>query len=194
MMSEMLRRILLAIATIAFAALVLGASRQRAVRPIAHPVGGPTFSKEVVRIFQESCQSCHHPGDIAPFSLMDYTCAKSHATQIKLMTQTHLMPPWKATAGCGAFEDARTISQDAIDTIAKWVNNGAPEGNPADLPAPLDFSSGWTLGAPDLVLSYSQAYTPPAEGDMYRCFPLPTNIDVRKFVSAIDIHPGDRKT
>ncbi|HEV8657798.1 MAG TPA: ascorbate-dependent monooxygenase [Thermoanaerobaculia bacterium] len=188
------RRLFLAVVALSVAAFLLGASKQRAVRPIAHPATGPTFSKEVVRIFQESCQSCHHPGDIAPFSLMDYTCAKQYAAQIKLMTQTHQMPPWKPTAGCGDFADPRTISQDAIDTIAKWVNNGAPEGNPADLPPPLDFSSGWTLGQPDLVLSYPETYTPPAEGDMYRCFPLPTNLTSDQYVSAIDIHPGDRKT
>ncbi|HEY3056836.1 MAG TPA: ascorbate-dependent monooxygenase [Thermoanaerobaculia bacterium] len=191
----MSRRVVLAVIAVAVSVLLLGASRQRAVRPVAHPVTGPTFSKEVVRIFQESCQSCHHPGDIAPFSLMDYASAKSHAAQIKLMTQTHQMPPWKPTAGCGDFADPRTISQDAIDMIAKWANNGAPEGDRADLPTPLDFSSGWTLGQPDLVLSYPETFTPPAEGDMYRCFPLPTNVTSDKtYVSAIDIHPGDRKT
>src|SRR5712691_2564712 len=106
------------------AVATIGAARQRAVRPIAHPVTGPTFSKEVVRIFQDNCQSCHHPGDIAPFSLMDYAGAKPYASQIKLMTQTHQMPPWKPTAGCGEFVDVRGISQDAIDTIAKWVSSG----------------------------------------------------------------------
>ena len=189
------RRFLLVAATAVAAMLLLvSASKQRAVRPVAHPVIGPTFSNEVVRIFQDRCQSCHHPGDVAPFSLMSYAEAKPYAAQIKFMTQTHQMPPWKPAPGCGEFAEARTISQDEIDTIARWVSNGAPEGNPADLPPVKDFGSGWTLGQPDLVLSYSEAYTPPAGHDMYRCFPMPANLTENKYVSAIDIHPGDRKT
>ncbi len=81
-----------------------------------------------------------------------------------------------------------------LPRIAKWVDNGAPQGNPADLPTPLDFSGGWALGEPDLVLSYPEAYTPPATGDMYRCFPMPTNVTSDRWVSAIDIKPGDPET
>jgi mono/diheme cytochrome c family protein len=179
---------------VASATLLFAGSRQRVVRPTPHPITGPTYSKEVSRIFQAHCDSCHHPGDIAPFSLMTYADAKPEAPLIKFMTQTHQMPPWKPVAGCGVFAEERKLSQDEIDTIAKWVEGGAPEGNPADLPSPLDFSSGWTLGQPDLVLSYPQSYTPPAEGDIYRCLPLPTNLTADQYVSAIDVHPGDRKT
>ena len=194
-MRTMPRRLpFLAATAVAVILLFVAASRQRIVKPpVAHPAGGPTFSKEVVRIFQDNCQSCHHPGDIGPFSLMDYESAKPWAAQIKLMTQTHQMPPWKPTPDCGNFADVRAISQEQINTIAQWVNNGAPEGNRADLPTPTDFSSGWTLGQPDLVLSYPQTFTPAASGDTYRCFPLPA-ADAKHYVSAIDIHPGDRKT
>lgn len=174
---------------VAVALLSLAAARERAVRPTV-----PTYSKEVSRIFQAHCDTCHHPGDIAPFSLMTYADAKPWAARIEFMTQTRQMPPWKPAAGCGDFAGARTMRQDEIDTIARWVGAGAPEGNPADLPPPLDFSSGWTLGTPDLVLSYPQSYTPPASGDVYRCFPLPTNLTSSEYVSAIDVHPGDRKT
>ncbi|MDP9360141.1 MAG: peroxiredoxin, partial [Acidobacteriota bacterium] len=153
-----------------------------------------TFSNEVVRVFQNRCQSCHHPGDIAPFSLMTYADAAPHADAIKYMTQTRQMPPWKATPACGDFADARVLNQNEIDVIAKWVDNGAPEGNVADLPTAMNFNGGWTLGQPDLVLSYSQPYTPPVTGDMYRCFPMPTNLPSDTYVSAIDIKPGDRQT
>lgn len=188
------RRLLIAAIVIAAASVVAGASKQHAVRPVAHPNGGPTFSKEVVRVFQDHCQSCHHPGDIAPFSLMDYASAKPYATQIKVMTQSHQMPPWKPTPGCGDFAETRSISTSELDTIKRWVDAGAPEGNRADLPTPIDFSSGWTLGQPDLVLSYPETFTPAASGDTYRCLPLPTNLTSDQYVSAIDVHPGDRKT
>ena len=185
-----MRRVILA-AALAFAFV---AARQRVVRPPEPSITGPTFNKEIVRIFQDHCQTCHHPGDIGPISLMDYASAYPDRLQIKLKTKDHEMPPWKPTAACGDFADARGLSQDEIDTITKWVDNGAPEGIPADLPKPLTFSGGWALGEPDLVLSYAEPYTPPATGDMYRCFPIPTNLVTSQYVEAIDVKPGDPTT
>lgn len=185
-----------ALAAALFIALV--GARQRTVRPPAapapQPVIGPTFSKEIVRIFQESCQSCHRPDDIAPFSLLTYEDAKPHAQMIKLMTRTRQMPPWKPAPGCGDFAEERVLSQSAIDLITKWVDNGAPEGNRADLPAPLPFNGEWIGGTPDLVLGSAEPYTPPASGDMYRCFTIPTNLTADQYISTIDFKPGDRET
>jgi hypothetical protein len=176
--------------------LALLAARQRAVLHPAPPqiTSGPTFSNEVVRVFQSRCQSCHHPGDIAPFSLMTYKDAAPHADAIRYMTQTHQMPPWKPTPACGDFADARVLGQDEIDLIKKWVDNGAPEGDAVNLPPAKNFDGGWALGQPDLVLSYSDAYTPPITSDMYRCFPIATNLPNNTYVSAIDIKPGDPQT
>lgn len=180
---------------LAILVLSVGAGRQRAVQhPVPLPAGTPTFSKEVVRIFQQNCQSCHHAGDIAPFSLVTYAEARPHAALIGFMTQTRQMPPWKPTGGCGDFADTRALSQADIDTLAKWVEAGAPEGNRADLPAPVDFSSGWALGQPDLVLKLPEPFTPAAVGDTYRCFSIPANTTETKYVSAVDGHPGDRQT
>jgi hypothetical protein len=175
--------------------LALVAARHRAVRPPSSPpVTGPTFSNEVVRIFQDRCQSCHHPGDIAPFSLMTYADAAPHALDIKLMTKTHQMPPWKPVDGCGEFVEPRVLTQNEIDLIGKWVENGAPEGNRADLPAPRVFDSNWTLGQPDAVFANPEPYTPAPEGDIYRCFTIPTHLAGDKYVAAVDVHPGDRNT
>jgi hypothetical protein len=174
--------------------LCAAASRPRPFRPPAAPNGKPTFNREVVRIFQQNCQSCHHPGDIAPFSLMTYADAFPYRQQIKLMTQSREMPPWKATPGCGEFDAARVLSTADIEIIKQWVDGGAPEGSKADMPPALQFTSNWTLGQPDMVLSSPEPYTPPASGDIYRCFTLPTNLPTDSYVSAIDIHPGDRET
>jgi len=165
-------------------------ARQRSVRHL----GPPTFSNQVVRIFQQHCQTCHHEGDIAPFSLTSYEEAKPWAQLIKIMTKTRQMPPWKPTQGCGTFADERRLSQAEIDTIAEWVDSGAPEGLESDLPEPLDFSSGWALGTPDLIVRNPEPYQAPAEGDTYRCFTIPTNLKTTAYVSAVDTHPGDRET
>jgi hypothetical protein len=174
---------------------IVGAKVRSVRRPDPPPLAtGPTFSKEIVRIFQQHCQTCHHEGDIAPFSLTTYEETKPYAQLIKLMTQSHQMPPWKPVDGCGDFKDERRLTQNEIDTIAKWVEDGAPEGNRADLPAPLDFSGGWALGQPDAVYKLPEAYTPAVGKDTYRCFTIPTNLTSTAYVQAIDTRPGDRET
>ena len=179
---------------LAFAIALPLLAKQRAVRHPEVTAGAPTFSREVVRILQDHCQSCHHAGDIAPFPLVEYSDAKPRAFLIKFMTQTRQMPPWKAVEGCGDFKDNRRLSDDDIATIAKWVEAGAPEGNRADLPAQRVFSDDWELGAPDLVLANNEPFTPPPGEDTYRCFTVPTNVTSDTWVRAVDAHPGDRGT
>ncbi len=171
-------------------------AKQRAAKHPAPPpsVSGPTFSNEVVRILQQHCQNCHHEGDIAPFPLVTYADAKPYAPLIKFMTQTRQMPPWKPAEGCAEFEGERRLAQNEIDTLARWADSGAPEGNRAQLPPPLEFNSGWRLGQPDMVLANDEAYTPPAGADTYRCFSIPTNLISTAYVRAVDTHPGDRET
>jgi uncharacterized protein (TIGR03437 family) len=153
----------------------------------------PTFNREIVRIFQANCQSCHHPGDIAPMSFMDYASTRPWARSIQEQVLTKQMPPWKPSQGADVFRGARLLSQADIDTINAWVNAGAPQGDPADLPPLLTFDGAWVLGQPDLVLSMSKPYAVPESGaDIYRCFSLPTNLPSDAYVSAFQVTPGDR--
>src|SRR2546423_5585520 len=141
----------------------------------AAPPPGPTFDREIVRIFQQTCQSCHRPGDIGSFSLLTYRDAAGRAEEIKFMTKTRQMPPWKAAEGCGDFVGVRALPQREIDLIAAWADAGAPEGNAADLPAPVAFNDAWLLGTPDIVLRMPRTFMPPPDRDEYRCFSLPTD-------------------
>lgn len=153
----------------------------------------PTFNKEVVRLFQQNCQSCHHPGDIAPFSLMSYKEARPWAASIREQVLTKAMPPWKPLPGCGDFKEARALTQDAINTIVAWVDGGAPEGSAADLPAPLQFTEGWPLGQPDFI-AQTETYTPPPGKDTYRCFSVPTaELRGDRWLQGLDVQPGNRK-
>ena len=103
------------------------------------------------------------------------------------------MPPWKADPGAGDFQDARRLSQKEITTLAKWADSGAPEGNPKDLPPPAQFTDGWPLGKPDLVLQPDRAYHVDADGpDVYRCYVLPTDFTHDRYVGAVDVQPGNR--
>lgn len=154
----------------------------------------PTFSKEVVRILQKNCQTCHHPGDIAPFSMMTFQETRPWAKAIREAVLVRKMPPWKPAPGCGEFRDARGLTQDEINTIVAWVDGGSPEGNPADLPVATEFPDGWPLGAPDFVAAPNEDFTPPQGQDTYRCFSVPVSaLRGDRFIQGFDVRPGNRK-
>ena len=99
----------------------------------------PTFAKDVAPIFQTKCQTCHHPGTSAPMSLVTYDEVRPWARSIRQRVANRDMPPWHLdkTVGIRHYKNDRSLSDDEIATIVRWVDAGAPQGNPADMPAPL---------------------------------------------------------
>src|SRR5512144_3174686 len=112
-----------------------------------------TFSKDVAPIFFKHCADCHRPNDMAPMSLLTYKDARAWARSIREKVVTRQMPPWHADPNHGKFSNDRRLSQQEIDTIAAWVDQGAKQGSPKDLPAAPVFPEGWKIGKPDVVLS-----------------------------------------
>lgn len=153
----------------------------------------PTYSREVSRIVQSKCQICHRPNDIAPFSLMTYQDASTWAEDIRRVVSEKIMPPWKPVEGHGEFRDSYALSEEERQTIISWVNAGAPEGDVGELPEPTVSSGEWQLGQPDMVLEMKEPYTPPRGRDTYRCFVVSNPTEETMYVSAVDVHPGDRK-
>ena len=103
-----------------------------------------TFTKDIAPIFQDNCQVCHRPGSIAPMSLLTYEEARPWARSIKQKVAAREMPPWFIDKNVGVqhFSNDRSLSHRDIETIMKWVDTGAPEGNPADMPPPRQFPDG----------------------------------------------------
>src|SRR5688572_11261759 len=97
----------------------------------------PTFSKDIAPIFQEKCEACHRPDSIAPMSLRTFEEARPWARSIKARVEARQMPPWHIdkTVGVKEFKNDRSLSDDQIATIAKWVEQGAAQGDPKDMPA-----------------------------------------------------------
>lgn len=152
-----------------------------------------TYSKDIAPIIYENCSSCHRAGEVAPFSLLTYADVKKRAKQIALVTQNHVMPPWKADEGKEKFADAHQLSMDEIAKISQWTGAGAPEGNKADLPPTPKFAQGWQNGEPDAVFQPSGTYDLAAEGDdVYRCYVIPTDYTEDRYVSAMEVRPGNR--
>jgi len=162
------------------------------VRP-AFAAGDVTFNNQVVRLLQQHCQTCHRPGSIAPFSLLNYQDARTHAFEMLKAVQSGEMPPWKPVNAHGVFEGERTLTDQEIATITNWVAAGVPEGNPADLPEPITFPETWSAGTPDLVVQPAAPY-PIAQGqdDIYRCFPLAVNSQSDLYVRGYEVLPGNR--
>jgi mono/diheme cytochrome c family protein len=152
-----------------------------------------TFAKDVAPIFNNNCVQCHRPGEIAPMSLLSYKEARPWAKSIKEKVATGVMPPWHADPHYGTFLNDRRLSQKDIDTIVAWVDQGAKEGNPKDLPPTPQFADGWNIGKPDAVFYLPQEYTVPASGVVeYKYFRVPTNFKQDMYIQAAEIRPGDR--
>lgn len=168
---------------------------QRAARaPEAAPASGAaevTYASQVGAILHKHCASCHRPGQVAPFSLLTYEQARRWSQDIKRFTQARAMPPWKPKNE-GAFHDERRMTDEEIALVARWVDHGAPLGDAAKAPPPPRFAEGWRLGEPDLVLEAAE-FDVPAEGaDEYRCFVLDPKLEEDRWVSAVELRPGNR--
>src|SRR5499426_3825473 len=96
-----------------------------------------TFNKDVLPILQANCQTCHRPGNIAPMSFLTYESTRPWAKAMKTAVATRKMPPWFADPKSGHFANDRSLKQSEIDTIVKWADAGAPQGDPKSAPPPL---------------------------------------------------------
>jgi hypothetical protein len=153
-----------------------------------------TFSAHVAPILWKNCVRCHRPGEVAPFSLLTYRDAAKRASFIYEVAASGRMPPWKPHAGVGVFLDAPQLTATEIETLGLWTEGGCKPGNPAALPAPPSFPTGWQLGQPDLILTMPEPYVVPAAGpDIYRsfCLSFPLGHDVT--VSGVEFRPGNRR-
>ena len=154
----------------------------------------PTFSRDVAPILYKNCTNCHRPGEIAPMSLLTYKDARPWAKAVATQVAKGTMPPWHADPSHGEFLNDRRLSEGDKATLVAWGNNGAAEGNAADLPPLPKYESEWLIGTPDAVFSMQEDYPVPAEGTVaYQYFLVPTNLTEDKYIQAIEVRAGDPK-
>ena len=151
-----------------------------------------TFNRDIAPILFGNCIVCHRPGESAPFSLLDYGEARKRAGLITALTTSRFMPPWLPEHGSVDFLGERGLSDEEITRIRQWVEQGAVEGDAADLPTLPEFTEGWQLGEPDVVLTMQAPFTVPAEGvDVFRNFVLPIPVATPRWVKAVELRPGN---
>jgi tetratricopeptide (TPR) repeat protein len=173
-------------------ALFASASRRPATSPV--PPGAVTFNRDIAPIMFQYCSPCHRPGEAAPFALLTYQDAAKFATQIAVITKRRVMPPWLPAPSDLKFIGDLRLSDQQIDLFQRWAQQGAPQGDPHDLPAPPQFTPGWQLGKPDVILRADKPYALSASGsDKYWNFIFTTNFSSTRWVRAIEIRPGEKR-
>ena len=157
----------------------------------------PTFASDVAPILYRSCVKCHRTGQIAPMSLITYQEVRPWARSIKNKVETRAMPPWHLDRRIGIqdFKNDPSLSDAEIATILRWVDSGAPQGNPADTPLPPIFADAdaWQIGEPDLVVRFPAHTVPDAGPDIFGNLLADFDLDEDRYITSIQTRPiGDR--
>jgi hypothetical protein len=174
------------------AAVLVGAASAQRQSP-APPAAVPTFTKDVAPILYKNCTGCHRPGEIGPMSLLTYDDVRPRAKDIRDKVGDGIMPPWHADKAHGRFANDRSLSDADKSVLLRWANNGAPKGDPNDLPPLPTYVEGWALGQPDAVIEMPSPYKVPSDGFVeYEYFEIPTNFTEDKWVQSVEVRPGAR--
>ncbi len=150
----------------------------------------PNWAQHVAPILYNNCGSCHIPGAIGPFSIIGFTNTKNHGVSIKNKTQSREMPPWPANPEYKRYAHEKLLSGDEIKTIADWVDGGMPSGDTTLAPAAPTLPKGSTLQNPSLMVKMPN-YTANTADDEYRCFVMPTGLTADKYLTEIEVIPGN---
>jgi hypothetical protein len=151
-----------------------------------------TFNKDVLPVLQKNCQTCHRPGEVAPMSFLSYQETRPWAKAIKSAVLAKKMPPWLADPKYGHFLNERRLSESDVKALTAWADNGAPEGEAKDKPAPLHFTEGWNI-KPDVTIEMPNAFEVPAKGIIeYQYIVIPTHFEKDVWVKAAEVRPGNR--
>jgi hypothetical protein len=181
----------LRIAPLALGAMCLASAAAAADTPA-------TYAKDVAPIMRAKCENCHHVGAGAPMPLTTYEEARPWARSIKNRVANREMPPWHLdkTVGIRSYKNDISLTDKEIDTIVKWVDAGAIQGNPADAPPKRTFApeDAWHIGKPDLVVPFNGVHKMYAKGpDWWIDYFADVPIDEDRYIKAMEIRPGNRR-
>jgi hypothetical protein len=163
----------------------------------------PTFAKDVAPIFQEKCEACHRPDSIAPMPLRTYAEVRPWVRSIRARVAERQMPPWHIdkTVGIQKFKNDRSLTEEQLDTILRWADAGAPQGDAKDMPAPKTWpeDQGWNFARlfgqkePDMIIESYPFTMPAVSQDAWDKRVTPTGITEPRWVRAVEIRPKTMK-
>ena len=171
--------------TLAIAVLALAAAPRLQAQTV-------TFHEDIAPLIYTQCTECHREGEIAPMPFTTYEEVAAFGTFIEYVTQTNYMPPWTPDHNYSSLRGERFLTDDQKALISAWVEQGMPEGDPANNPGLPDFPEGSQIGEPDLVLSMPEPFTHVGNmQDQYQVFVIPTGFTEPTEIAAVEIRPGN---
>jgi hypothetical protein len=154
----------------------------------------PTFYRDVAPILQQHCQSCHRAGEIAPTSLVTYDETKSQAAAIAIAAKNRVMPPWFADSHIGHFSNDPSLTEREIATLVAWAGSDASAGDPHDAPPPREWTRGWNIPQPDVVVTMPKAVALPADGEVEYTYEIvPSGFTKDTWVQMSEVRPSSRE-
>ena len=149
-----------------------------------------TFTEDVAPILYNNCTICHRAGGNAHFALETYAQARTYASSIAYVTKEKMMPPWPADSHYTEFVGQRLLNDRDIKVLAKWVQEGTPEGPTDKLPAIPKYPEGSTVGVPDMRIPVQPYFLKGNSSDKFLLIKVPFTLPQDTFASLIEFVPG----
>jgi hypothetical protein len=155
---------------------------------------GHTYHKDIAPLVQKNCQPCHRPQGVAPFQLLTYDDVSDNVEKIKEVISERRMPPWHGILNSqfGQLRNDKRLSEEEINKMLGWIDEGAPPGNPQDEPPPIRWPdpTEWAIGKPDYVYKIEPFRVPKTGVLDYQFFRVKLDLPEDRWFQAVEVRPG----
>ena len=185
---------LVSAAIVALLSLAAAQTRETKTPDAPREAAVPSFYRDVLPILQQHCQDCHRSGEIGPMPLVTYENARSHSLEIADVVAKKKMPPWFADPRYGHFSNDPSLTPEEIQKLAAWADANAPAGDPKDAPPPRQWTDGWNIPQPDVIVKMPTPVALPAHGDVEYTYEIvPAGFTEDKWVQTSEVRPSSRE-
>ncbi len=158
------------------------------------PISGPiTFAEHIAPIIFTNCSKCHQKGEAGPFTLTSYNDVAKKAKLIKYVTEHRIMPPWPADHSYSNFANEMYLTDEHIELIKRWVDEGTLPGDTANLKVPEFDEAELKLGKPDLIIQVPKILIKGNNTDLFTVMKIPYELKQDTFVRAIEFVCGNKR-
>ncbi len=149
-----------------------------------------TYAHDIKPLVDAYCVRCHGAGGVGPFELTTYEQVSAVGELVASTVQSRLMPPFLAAPAARPLRFDTSLSDAQIALFEKWVADGKLAGDDT-APAPAVELDVRQLSKTDLMITMPTAYTPTIVPDEYRCFVLDWPLEDLRFITGVNVRPGN---
>jgi hypothetical protein len=187
-------KIIVSAAIVALLSFVAAQTRETKTPDAPREGAVPSFYRDVLPILQQHCQGCHRSGEIGPMPLITYENARSHSLEIANVAAKKKMPPWFADPRYGHFSNDPSLTPEEIQKLVAWADANAPAGDPKDAPLPRQWTDGWNIPQPDVIVKMPTPVAIPAHGDVEYTYEIvPAGFSEDKWIQMSEVRPSSRE-